>query len=394
MLLILVIILLLLWSSVVWSIYSNFMVFYSNFFESENYHKAYYASISALERWELVTKQRQPWYIWSWGFIMWEWKWSYPDNSDWWSDKSLSWFSYLWNDENQTSVFRSVNSRTTRIPANWKWDIEWTLSYEDADNPNNPDNSNNYNKMDYENSEVFLLYYDTSRENPYTYGTITKSNPTQITWEIRLPKLLKNDFWQLNTGIALVWQWGSMPKNDAIVDRQIRWTYWTNDIPFTIYSTQVIDWVDDEQSEKELPQDDSVIRENDINYDFNFKFWNTNSPFTTFFFFFLAKITIISQNEKDILNSIWTHWIIKVFEIGSDFNKTQLRFSLLNLLRWKDTNLVYPFLEYYTDFWTIVPDKYYTINGEWNFKDYQINTIIQKPTVKETILWSFTSIFW
>lgn len=248
--------------------------------------------------------------------------------------------------------------------------------------------------MDYENSEVFLLYYDTSRENPYTYGTITKSNPTQITWEIRLPKLLKNDFWQLNTGIALVWQWGSMPKNDAIVDRQIRWTYWTNDIPFTIYSTQVIDWVDDEQSEKELPQDDSVIRENDINYDFNFKFWNTNSPFTTFFRWNKAKITIISQNEKDILNSIWTHWIIKVFDIDSDFNKTQLRFSLLNLLRWKDTNLVYPFLEYYTDFWTIVPDKYYTINGEWNFKDYQINTIIQKPTVKETILWSFTSIFW
>jgi hypothetical protein len=224
MLLILVIILLLLWSSVVWSIYSNFMVFYSNFFESENYHKAYYASISALERWELVTKQRQPWYIWSWGFIMWEWKWSYPDNSDWWSDKSLSWFSYLWNDENQASVFRSVNSRTTRIPANWKWDIEWTLSYENASNPNDPNNSNNYNKMDYENSEVFLLYYDTSRENPYTYGTITKSNPTQITWEIRLPKLLfESWFWYLDTWTSSIWLSGSLPTNDAMVDRQIRW---------------------------------------------------------------------------------------------------------------------------------------------------------------------------
>jgi hypothetical protein len=38
------------------------MVFYSNFSETENYHKAYYASISALERAELVIKQRQPGY--------------------------------------------------------------------------------------------------------------------------------------------------------------------------------------------------------------------------------------------------------------------------------------------------------------------------------------------
>ena len=54
MLAILIIILVLLWAAVVWSIYSNFLVFYSNFSESENYHRAYYASISALERWELV----------------------------------------------------------------------------------------------------------------------------------------------------------------------------------------------------------------------------------------------------------------------------------------------------------------------------------------------------
>lgn len=395
MLLILVIILLLLWSSVVWSIYSNFMVFYSNFFESENYHKAYYASISALERWELVTKQRQPWYIWSGGFIMWAWTWSSPYNIDWWSDKSLSWFSYLWNDENQTSVFRSVNSRTTRIPANWKWDIEWTLSYEDAYNLNNPDNSNNYNKMDYENSEVFLLYYDKSENNPYTKATdsdLSKSNPERITWKIRLPKLIKDypEFWDLDTTHAQVWQKGNLPDDDGIVDRQIRWIYGTTKTPFNIYSTQNIYYDSSEIARIVNDQYDSVFRESDINNTLNFTFWDSNrSPNIARGISVVP--TIISKSENEISTYIRTDKYQKIFS-DDLFNKIQLRFSLLNLL-WSG-NYVYPFLEYYTDFWTIVPDKYYTINGEWNFKDYQINTIIQKPTVKETILWSFTSIFW
>ena len=392
MLLILVIILLLLWSSVVWSIYSNFMVFYSNFFESENYHKAYYASISALERWELVTKQRQPWYIWSWGFIMWEWKWSYPDNSDWWSDKSLSWFSYLWNDENQASVFRSVNSRTTRIPANWKWDIEWTLSYENASNPNDPNNSNNYNKMDYENAEVFLLYYDNSADNPYVKGTTVRSNISQITWEIRLPALLKSGFWYLNTWLGLVWAEGNLVDDDAIVDRQIRWN--SNNTSFTIYSTQniypVFNW--SRQTRKVKHDLDSVFRESDINNKLKFKFWETHRSPINNRGNNIWRPTIISQKENDIFSALWSNKFQSIFT-DPQFKNLNLRFSLLNFLQWKDSN-VYPFLEYYADFGTIVPDKYYTIDGEWNFKDYQINTIIQKPTVKETVLWNFTSIFW
>lgn len=359
------------------------MVFYSNFFESEAYHKAYYASISALERWELVTKQRQPWYIWSGWFILWVWTWS-PNNSDWWSDKSLSWFSYLWSDENTTSVFRTVDSRTTRIPASWQWDIEWTLSTGD---------SKHYNKMDYENAEVFLLYFDDKLElNPYTKienSQLTKSSIQEITWEIRLPGLLRKDFGGLNTSLPLAWTKKSMPSNDSIVDRQIRWNYTSS--PFTIYSTQKIEYAEPDWR-KEMPKEDSVIREWDINNGFNFRFWNFyKSPFTDGNRWSNAKFTIISQSENDISNTI--HSFNDIF-INDHFTNTQLRFSLLNLLQvtWTD---VYPFLEYYADFgWNIVPDKYYTIDGEWNFKDYQINTIVQKPTVKETILWSFTSIFW
>ena len=374
MLAILIIILVLLWAAVVWSIYSNFLVFHSNFSEAENYHKAYYASISALERWELVTKQRQPWYIWSWGFKQWEWTWSFI-----WSDISLSWFSYFSGNENKPSVFWAINSRTTRIPTEKKWDVERMLSADD---------SNNYNMMDYENAEIFLLYYDDSENNPYNGGTIINSALTQITWEIRLPKLLFNSwFWYLDTWTSSIWLSGSLPTNDAMVDRQIRWNY--NDSPFTIFSTQsLIIW-----GPKPIVDtyEDSVFREDDINgtwsYGLIFTFKDKRSPIDRSY----ASPTIISQKESDIVGPSPTNNdnYTNLFRYSSG---TQLRFSLLNLLwTWR---YVYPFLEYYVDFWwENVSDKYFTINGQWNFKDYQVNTVIQKPTAKESILWNFTSIF-
>ncbi len=374
MLAILIIILVLLWAAVVWSIYSNFLVFHSNFSEAENYHKAYYASISALERWELVTKQRQPWYIWSWGFKQWEWTWSFI-----WSDISLSWFSYFSGNENKPSVFWAINSRTTRIPTEKKWDVERMLSADD---------SNNYNMMDYEDAEIFLLYYDNGNGNPYDSGNISKSTPTQITWEIRLPQLLFNSwFWYLDTWTSSIWLSGSLPTNDAMVDRQIRWNY--NDSPFTIFSTQsLIIWgpkpiVDTDR--------DSVFREDDINGKLNqgllFSFWNRRSPLQYPRWNQIKQPTIISQNE-DSIKALSNEYE----DLFNDSLDTQLRFSLLNLLwTWR---YVYPFLEYYVDFWWAnVSDKYFTINGQWNFKDYQVNTIIQKPTAKESILWNFTSIF-
>lgn len=375
MLAILIIILVLLWAAVVWSIYSNFLVFYSNFSETENYHKAYYASISALERWELVTKQRQPWYVWSGGFIMWTWQGSIPQ---WWSDGSLSGFSYFWNNKDQTSVFRTVNSRTKRIPSEWKWDVERMLSY----NSNDSADSSNYNMMDYENAEVFLLYYDKSQGNPYTNGYTEKSNPTQITWEIRLPKLLYLSwFWDLDAKNPLI-VWANLPWDDPIVDRQIRW-FTTNNTPFTVYSTESLIW-DSISTYK-----DSVFRESDINTPLKFKFANiSKSPIKPINRGgSITTLTVISQAEDNIKNK--------------DFNQifqeswVQLRFALLNLVQWSWSiwKNIYPFLEYYADFWTDVADKYYTINAEWNFKDFQVNTIIQKPTIKETVLWNFTSIF-
>ena len=377
MLLALIIILILIWAAVIWSIYSNFVVFYSNFSESENYHKAYYASISALERWELVTKQRSPGYVWSGGFKMWSWE----GVNGWWSDKNLSDFSYLWDNADVSSVFRTVNSRTTRIPSRWNGDVEWMLSADD---------SSGYNMMGYENSEVFLLYYDDSTNNPYESGGVTQSALTTITWEIRLPALLLSwGFWVLDFETSLVWKGDELPKDDAIVDWQMRGKY-QGEFPFTIYSTQ--------STSRNIVYYtlDSIFREKDINNPLKFWFSSTWSPIVDSSELnhkggSNVSVTVVGQRANDIVNLNNFNGVFG--KVGNGISELSLRFSLLNLLRAVNSGNTYPFLEYYADFWTNVSDKYYTINWEWNFKDFQINTIIQKPTVKDTVLWSFTSIF-
>ena len=384
MLLALIIILILIWAAVVWSIYWSFMVFYSNFSESENYHKAYYTAISALERWELVVKQHQPWYKWFWWLKLWVATWNNSDFNTC-SDSSLTDFSYLWKyEENQVSVLRNVNSRTSRIPNESGWNVETMLAAND---------SKYYNMMNYENAEVFLLYIDTST-NPYEKSTsLINSAPSKIEWVIRLPKKLLLSWWfsTLDEDNSLIWRSESIPGDDAIIDRQIRWDYYTGweAYPFTIYSTQNTDRSTVHNNK------DSIFRESDINnnnwlswliFKFDENSWNPIS--NTIGRKNLDKpVTVISQKENEIKN------LNKHFKkLFSDSSKVQLRFNLLNLLQDINRNKVYPFLEYYIDFWGYVSDKYFTINGEWSYLDYQVNLIRKKPTVNDTVLSNFTSI--
>jgi hypothetical protein len=401
MLIALVIILLLIWAAVVWSIYSNFMVFYSNFAESENYHRAYYNSIAALERAELVIKQREPWYIWYWGWKLGGVnKWSYDElwPKEWGSDRIIDKnFSYVSDEHSQniSSIYWYINSRTTKIPMEWNWDIDTMLSDTDSED---------YNMMDYKDSQVFLLYYDNwksngKNDNPYNKisckdwsPSCTQSYPSSIEWTIRLPWKLKTSFGLLDDEKTLVVGW---PKDDAIVDWQIRWRYYDNDnnsYPFNVYWTQrsygeEIDYVND-----------SAIRESDINGNFWFALdiWpGKKSPITipnaknhSRSITSSEDLTIISPKEAEIKGKISD---LKDIINENNYMEKQFRLSLLNLL--KSINMVYPFLEYNIDFWVPISDKYFTINAEWNYNDYQINKIIRKPTNKESVLWSFTTIF-
>ena len=391
MLITLIIILLLIWAAVVWSIYSNFLVFYSNFWESENYHKAYYASISALERWELVVKQRGPWYEWVRWIKQWILQWPVTHEIDGYPKRGSG--GYLSSLKNNFTIIRDIKSRTKRIPTEWKWDVEEMLAAWD---------SSNYNMMNYENAEIFLLYNDTLswNQNPYTWSNTSKKvRLDKISWKIRLPAYLSDKFWYLNTWKSLIWVSNALPADDAIVDRQIRWQYltWWIRYPLTIYSTPSLNiwwWAPKVNYTK-----DSVFRESDINAPLMFNFaggssLSNQSP--------LArsrnnnKWTFINQFSDNHLFDTNNTSFTKLFQLRDEIQNLQLRFSLLNLVEGFDgtTWHIYPFLEYYADFWgKEVPDKYFTINAEWAFKDYQVNTIVQKPTIKESILWSFTSIF-
>lgn len=429
MLITLVLILLLIWAAVVWSIYSNFLVFYSNFNESENYHKAYYSSIAALERAELVIKQRSPWYVWNWWWILGETTWTWSIMTNWWSDGIIknNGFSYLSNngypEKNTSTVFWDINSRTTRIPAEWKGDIETMLAYSNPTNPNDPENSNNFNMMDYNNAQIFLLYYDNSNWNPYrktkcsdNSSLCTQSTPQKVKWKIRLPAFLKNQFWELDTSKSLIDK--SSPSNDAIVDRQIRWKYFNNNnnnnYQFTIYATQK------KKNSKTIDDSkDSAIRESHINNNglaFEFSKGSKRSPTTNGK---SADLTIISPMENEIKktsrlwwnNNLEFHWhdsdYFEAILTNNLFTEKQVRFSLLNLLQTKTTDAsnnetipkIYPFLEYYVEFYdnvgesTEVSDKYFTIETQWNYGDYKIDKTIRKPTSKESVLWNFTSIF-
>ena len=368
MLLTLILILMLIWSAVVGSLYSNFLIFYSNFSETENYNKAYYASISAIERAELVLRQHQPWYEWSW-WRKWTSNWFYSD------EKPGSNFSYLSNDSNkESSLFWNIKSRTNRIPQEWNWDVDKMLSTWD---------SNNFNEMNYENSEIVLLYYDNSTENPYNWtDSIQKSTIESITTEIRLPWYINEIFNDLDTGHNLT-PWSD--PNDPIVDRQIRWNYLISSTsnPFTIYAIQ--NWTNSNKS---------IISENHINDRDLITFSNNSrnplpswSPSST--------PNVISNSDQTIKDA--SEKFKTVFR-DSPYSWVELKFSLLNLLQSTHSWLIYPFLEYWIDFSTstsdpiIVPDKYYKIEAVWNFWDYQINTIIYKPTITESILRSFTTI--
>jgi hypothetical protein len=287
-------------------------------------------------------------------------------------------------------MIRSVNSRTTKIPADKKWNVEFLLRSTDSEN---------YNMMWYEDAEVFLFYYDDVNVNPYAKTSekdCTSSRPSSIKWRIRLPqKLLQSgDFKDLDTEAILVWTNNQLPKDDAIVDRQLRWTYTITTtegdkpVPYTIYSTQKT-----ENNNKTVSYEyDTIFRESDINNTWDFEFtntWNPLKPKNPLYHWRQRPVTIISQGENTIRNLQWFQQLL--WTVGRS-SRNQLRFSLLNIVRDKKLK-IYPFLEYQIDFWTTVSDRYYTINGKWSFSDFEVNIPRQKPTVKETVLWNFTSIF-
>ena len=358
MLLTLVIIVALIWAAVIGNIYSGFITFYSNFSEIENYNKAYYASIAALERAELVTKQRQPWYNWSGWWINNGSFWSYHNwGSDWVISSD---FSYLSRDSwKDSTVFWEIESATSRIPREWFGDIDKSLVSGDA---------MNYNMMDYNTSETFMLFYDSGSNNQYTKvekNNMTKSTPHTVSGKIRLPLYLYPTFWNLSITSGLILN--SQP-DDIIVDWQVIWKI-NNNQQFTIFYN----------SDTENTIRESKINDNGLDFEF---WWNRNPIWNDVMW------NVISPLDFSSINNFKT-----IFENNNAFEEIQIRLSLLNLLKNWD-GMIYPYLEYYIQVGdgAVIPDKYFNIDAEWIYWDYRVNLIIHKPTNKESNLQSFTTI--
>jgi hypothetical protein len=171
----------------------------------------------------------------------------------------------------------------------------------------------------------------------------------------------------LDESKALIWQdrWTNIPKDDPIVDWQIRWNYTDenlNTVPFTVFSTSNINSGGKNTVDTNR---DSVFRESDINKWLSFKFWSSKTPFNRGYL--ISWLTVVSQKANDISNNKFED----IFNNNNGkFSNVQLRFSLLNLLKGTtgDANdpesHIYPFLEYYVDFdGNEVPDRYYTITA-------------------------------
>lgn len=363
-----VIIIIITWLAILFSIYSIFNPFVNNFSDIVDYNIAYYGAMAWIERWELVLKYKWPWFQWSGG-------WLNDSSFGKASDLITWWFSIIsWN--NQWIVW-NINSRTTRIPNMWEWNVDPALA--DA-------SSVDYNKLDYNNVENFLLSVDNSTSGTYySWNNTYRLNYswTYISGVFRLPPKIFSGFANSNLcdddtlnicdpdldGLA----------NDVIVNRSLKWYHLWNQ--FSIIPTENVAYYG---VIKEVVDWDIMIRESNINalsgviFGDNFNiFGNASDP--------------LSHNVISNDNSVTGDSFQDIFE-AVDYTWLQLRFGLVNLLNSMSGD-IYPFLEYYFEFDNDIADRFFNIEWNWRRWNYDVKILIKKPTFEETIGGSFTVIF-
>jgi hypothetical protein len=141
---------------------------------------------------------------------------------------------------------------------------------------------------------------------------------------------------------------------------------------------------------------DTLFRESRINGTngnpaLKFDFAGSNTPFSTSNI--PTPLTIISEDENALK--------MENFDTILKDSKTTdviFRVALLNLLYAKSGN-IYPYLEYQFSFrdagknLTYVADRFYTIIARGKYGNYEVKLLVKKPTIRESVLGSFTVIF-
>jgi hypothetical protein len=357
------------------SVYSIFFPFMQNLWTANNYHRAYYGAVSAVERAELVLRYRWPWFEWSGWFL---WSSPYGPVSDYSTGLLPGDQEWLW---------WNINSRTTKIPFLGMGNTEPMLSAVD---------SKDYNQLWYVNLETFLLYYDSTTATdlyytwPIAFAFFTGG---WITWTLRLPPKIYSSFW--------LWSWwpldanlcdttdidtcdinGDQIYNDVAVAWSMLWFHMGND--FTIYPTEGIDysqtppWI--------LPFRDNFIRESIINSGGLIDFTYGYTP--------LAGVNGQDVDKHNVVSFDTSVSVDEFYEILGDWNNyswLRLVFGAADLFR-AIHGSIYPYLEYQFTFPDDHPisDRFFTI--QWNGRawEYDVTIVIKKPTVQWSIGGDFT----
>ena len=173
-------------AGVMTSLYSSFIPFLRSFSGIEDYYSSYYGAVSSIERALLVSKVKEPGFVWS----------------GWWigsnsvggeTDKVLSGLAKL-NDQNNGTLW-VITSRSDTIPNNEWWDVNYLLATND---------SIDYNAIDHKKMAVIYLevdnsdiddYYDNTSDTDYNLWWSSNSVDSSYRTPQKLLEILWGEQW-------------------------------------------------------------------------------------------------------------------------------------------------------------------------------------------------------
>ena len=386
-------IIVMIWASLLASIYALINPFTQQLGSIQRYNVAYYGAIASVERAELVLRWHKAWFEWSWWFIDKETFWNSSDYQDSIIKKQYYWqlaLTGIWN-----WIFWKITSMTSGdvIPEPGHWDLDPDIS-----------SWENYNKLTFAKSLQFAFYKDITSSWWY-YTWVSNDNiqdiglSSNLKVSIRGPlKLVKRYSGTYNwtilnyDNVDLDWDWVA---DDIIVNRSLFGYTW--DQQFTIFPSINVN------SNNTVAADDTTIRESSINqylqpgYENNIVF-DTSSKDTNPNTVRTENVDKFNESPDGAVDT----WFDNVLNNNSDkvsyaqsnnkVSEVNLKLSLVNYLEY-DEGEMYPYLEVKVNAWASIPWKNFNIVGEWKAWAYDVKIMIKKPIFNSSAASDFTVLF-
>lgn len=396
MVIIFIIVLLVIGIGIALSTYMLYAPFVTLLGDIKSYNIAYYGAQWWLERWLLVSRYKQWWFVWSWWWI----GQTTPGSSPLSDGIIVSDKDHLWRlTDGTNSLIRSVQARTDALPS--QSDILLDLQYQYTGTIVDPTRSSSYFGALRNNQSLNIpLSLDTTTD-PWQYYTTT-SNTSNITGQelfvtLRLPPLIQDiyidtlclelscddDGDRLSDEVVVSWWWWGTATTVSGTDSYVI-------IPQTsvIYNTD---------PPTVISLRDNNIRKTTINsYDvqdtqpYHLRFVDGNDaifdPVTTSSS--LSWHNIISPLKDSIFDIAFDN----LLSLPSLTQNNILTFELIRPLRTR-TDSIYPYLEYRITSDQSLSDSAYRISGQARVWSYNITVSTSKPVMDTNTLSDFTIIF-